>query len=110
MPHVECLACKTLHNTELSGSPSPSIEIAAHSVSITHDGRPCGAYPWTMRPSSLDTFEPLARHPHPPRSPAMPRPAVQLGILRIQLTRENTAVVQGCVPFVASTSPSWRRR
>ena len=30
----------------------------------------------------------------------MPRPAVQLGVLRGELARENAAVVQGCVPLV----------
>jgi hypothetical protein len=40
----------------------------------------------------------------------MPRPAVQLGILHSQLARENTAVVQGCVPFVSIAGDSYRMR
>jgi hypothetical protein len=30
----------------------------------------------------------------------MPRPAVDLGVLHRQLSHENAAVVQGCVPLV----------
>ncbi len=32
----------------------------------------------------------------------MPRPAVQLGVLNAQLTSQNAAVVQACVPFVSN--------
>ena len=64
------------------------------------DGRNSGDNRWTVRPSSLDTFSPFTSRAHSPQSPAMPRPAVDLGVLDGQLPRENTAVVQGCVPLV----------
>ena len=38
----------------------------------------------------------------------MARPAVQLGILHAHLPSENTAVVQGCVPFVSLKGDSYR--
>ena len=63
-----------------------------------------------MRPSSLDTFRPFASRPHSPQPPAMPRPAVQLGVLDGQLPRENAAVVQGCVPLVMLKGDSYRLR
>jgi hypothetical protein len=40
----------------------------------------------------------------------MPWPAVKLGVLHGQFPRQNTAVVQGCVPFVRRISAWWRRR
>ena len=40
----------------------------------------------------------------------MPRPAVYLGVLDGQLQRENTAVVQGCVPLVMINGDSYRMR
>jgi hypothetical protein len=43
----------------------------------------------------------LATNLHSPRTPRMPRLAVQLSILHRQLPSENAAVVQGCVPFLA---------
>jgi hypothetical protein len=60
----------------------------------------CGVYRWTVRWSSLDTFRPFVTRAHSPRSPAMPRPAVNLGVHHGQLPHENAAVVQGCVPLV----------
>jgi len=59
-----------------------------------------GAYLWTMRPSSLDTIKPFASRARAAQPPAMPRSAVQLGVLHGHLPRENAAVVQGCVPLV----------
>ena len=38
----------------------------------------------------------------------MPRPAVDLGVLSGQLSRENAAVVQGCVPSVSLKGDSYR--
>jgi hypothetical protein len=39
----------------------------------------------------------------------MPRPAVDLGVLHRQLSHENAAVVQGCVPLVSTDgSDSYR--
>ena len=38
----------------------------------------------------------------------MPRPSVQLSVPRGELTRENAAVVQGCVPFVDLKGDSYR--
>ncbi len=63
-----------------------------------------------MRPSSLDTVRPFTGRAHSPQTPAMPRPAVQLGVLNRQLPRENAAVVQGCVPFVVRISEWWMSR
>ena len=40
----------------------------------------------------------------------MPRPAVQLSVLRGELADENAAVVQGCVPFVTLKGKSYRLR
>jgi hypothetical protein len=40
----------------------------------------------------------------------MPWPAIELGILDGQLPRENTAVVQGCVPLVSINGESYRMR
>ncbi len=67
---------------------------------MTADGSNCGLNHWMLRPSSLDTLGPLAARAHAPQAPAIPRPAVDLGVLGGQLSRENTAVVQGCVPLV----------
>ena len=53
-----------------------------------------------MRPSSLDTLRPFTGRAHSTQTPAMPRPAVDLGVLGGQLSRKNAAVVQGCVPLV----------
>jgi hypothetical protein len=40
----------------------------------------------------------------------MPRPAVDLGVLHRQLSHENAAVVQGCVPLVSLKGDSYRLR
>jgi len=69
-----------------------------------------GANRWTMRSSSLDTFMPFTSRAQPPQTPAMPRPAVQLGVLDGQVPRENAAVVQGCVPLVLIDGDSYRMR
>ena len=53
------------------------------------------------RPSWLDTFGPSPPTLDLPRPPAMPRPAVHLGVLQGELLHENAAVIQGCVPFVS---------
>ena len=74
--------------------------IAARRLTLAADRRSCGAYLSTLRPSLLDTFMLVARRPDPPQSPTMPRPAVQLGVLRGQLPRQNATVIQGYVPFV----------
>jgi hypothetical protein len=38
----------------------------------------------------------------------MIRPAVQLGLVRAHVERQNAAVVQTCVPTVAINGPSFR--
>ena len=63
-----------------------------------------------MRPSSLDTLGPFTGRAHSTQTPAMPRPAVDLGVLGGQLPRENAAVVQGCVPLVMRTLAWCRSR
>ena len=75
---------------------------------MLQDRRTSGAYRWTVRPSLLDTFGPVATWAHSPQPPAMPRPAVDLGVLDGQLPRENAAVVQGCVPLVNLKGDSYR--
>jgi hypothetical protein len=61
-----------------------------------------------MRRSSLDILVALAGPLHTPRTPAVPRPAIQLSVSRARLAPQNAAVVEACVPLVALKGDSYR--